>query len=109
MNSKTVARNLTVNVVLPALLLAALPVMLSATVSGPASAHFGFMNTVIDGAKGVIPAVGLLAIVGGLAMWGISGGQEGAMKKLGPVVAAFGVAATILSSSSFFGVGGAGF
>ena len=49
----------------------------------------------------------MLAIVGGLIMWGIGGGNEGVMKKLGPVVAAFGVAGFILTSGSFLGIGAA--
>lgn len=69
--------------------------------------HFGWLQQVAQIANGVVPLLSMLAIVGGLIMWGIGGGSEGVMKKLGPVVAAFGVAGFILSSGSFLGIGAA--
>lgn len=69
--------------------------------------HFGWLEQVAQIATGVVPLLSMLAIVGGLIMWGIGGGSEGVMKKLGPVVAAFGVAGFILSSGSFLGIGAA--
>jgi hypothetical protein len=69
--------------------------------------HFGWLEQVAQVATGVVPLLSMLAMVGGLIMWGIGGGSEGVMKKLGPVVAAFGVAGFILSSGSFLGIGAA--
>jgi ABC-type glucose/galactose transport system permease subunit len=69
--------------------------------------HFGWMEQLAQLANGVVPLLSMLAIVGGLLAWGIAGGSEGIMKKLGPVVAAFGVAGFILSSGSFLGIGAA--
>ena len=72
-----------------------------------AKVHFGWLEQFAQIANGVVPLVSMLAIVGGLIMWGIGGGNEGVMKKLGPVVAAFGIAGFILSSGSFLGIGAA--
>lgn len=69
--------------------------------------HFGWLEQLAQMANGVVPLLSMLAIVGGLIMWGIGGGSEGVMKKLGPVVAAFGVAGFILTSGSFLGIGSA--
>lgn len=69
--------------------------------------HFGWLEQLAQLANGVVPLLSMLAIVGGLIMWGIGGGSEGVMKKLGPVVAAFGVAGFILTSGSFLGIGAA--
>jgi hypothetical protein len=69
--------------------------------------HFGWLEQLAQLANGVVPLLSMLAIVGGLIMWGIGGGNEGVMKKLGPVVAAFGVAGFILTSGSFLGIGAA--
>lgn len=80
-----------------------------ANVQNEASAHFGFLNTAIDMATAVIPAISLLAIVGGIVMWGIGGGGEGAMKKVGPVIMAFGLAGFILTQGRFLGIGGTTF
>jgi len=96
---------------LGAMLLAALADPGAASASslqtGEALAHFTWLEEVVAIANGVIPLISMLAIVGGLIMWGLSGGNEGVMKKLGPVVAAFGVAGFILSSGSFLGIGAA--
>jgi hypothetical protein len=48
-------------------------------------------------------------MVGGIVMWGVGGGGEGVMKKVGPVVAAFGLAGFILQQAGFLGIGGATF
>ncbi len=69
--------------------------------------HFGWLEQLAQIANGVVPLLSMLAIVGGILMWGIGGGSEGAMKKLGPPIAAFGVAGLILSSGSFLGIGAA--
>lgn len=69
--------------------------------------HFGWLEQLAQMATGVVPLLSMLAIVGGLIMWGIGGGSEGVMKKIGPVVAAFGVAGFILTSGSFLGIGSA--
>ena len=69
--------------------------------------HFGWLEQLAQMANGVLPLLSLLVIVGALVMWGIGGGGEGLMKKLGPVVAAFGVAGFILTSGSFLGIGAA--
>ncbi len=69
--------------------------------------HFGWLEQLAQLANGVVPLLSMLAIVGGLIMWGIGGGSEGVMKKLGPVVAAFGIAGFILTSGSFLGIGAA--
>jgi hypothetical protein len=69
--------------------------------------HFGWLEQFAQIAQGVVPLLSMLAIVGGIMMWGIGGGSEGAMKKLGPPIAAFGVAGLILSSGSFLGIGAA--
>jgi hypothetical protein len=69
--------------------------------------HFGWLEQLAQLANGVVPLLSMLAIVGGLIMWGIGGGSEGVMKKLGPVVAAFGVAGVILTSGSVLGIGAA--
>lgn len=93
--------------------------LLAAASAGPAPAwastlrtaqarqHFAWLEQLAQMAAGVVPLLSMLAIVGGLIMWGIGGGSEGVMKKLGPVVAAFGVAGFILSSGSFLGIGAA--
>jgi hypothetical protein len=94
--------------VLGAMLLMALsgPGMADATsLNDAARTHFTWLEQVVAIANGVVPLVSMLAIVGGLIMWGLSGGNEGVMKKLGPVVAAFGVAGFILSTGSFLGIG----
>lgn len=72
-----------------------------------ARAHFSWLEQLALIAHGVVPLLSMLAIVGGIIMWGIGGGSEGAMKKLGPPIAAFGVAGLILSSGSFLGIGAA--
>lgn len=72
-----------------------------------ARVHFGWLEQFAQIASGVVPLISMLAIVGGLIMWGIGGGNEGVMKKLGPVVAAFGIAGFVLSSGSFLGIGSA--
>lgn len=69
--------------------------------------HFNWLQELYSMAMGVIPMLSTLAIVGGIIMWGIGGGNEGVMKKVGPVVAAFGIAGFILSSGSFLGIGAA--
>lgn len=69
--------------------------------------HFTWLEQLVQMANGVVPLLSMLAIVGGIMMWGIGGGSEGAMKKLGPPIAAFGVAGLILSSGSFLGIGAA--
>jgi hypothetical protein len=96
---------------LAALLLTALarPELAFASSLGTAQArqHFGWLEQLAQLANGVVPLLSMLAIVGGLIMWGIGGGSEGVMKKLGPVVAAFGVAGFILTSGSFLGIGAA--
>lgn len=69
--------------------------------------HFTWLEQLAQMASGVVPLLSMLAIVGGIMMWGIGGGSEGAMKKLGPPIAAFGVAGLILSSGSFLGIGAA--
>lgn len=83
------------------------PAFASSLQNAQARAHFGWLQQLYSMATGVLPMLSTLAIVGGIIMWGISGGNEGVMKKLGPVVAAFGVAGFILSSGSFLGIGAA--
>ena len=72
-----------------------------------ARVHFGWLEQFYQIAAGVLPLVALLAIVGGIMMHGIGGASEGMMKKLGLPVACFGVAALVLSSGSFLGIGAA--
>lgn len=72
-----------------------------------ARAHFGWLEQFYQVASGVLPMVAMLAIVGGIMMHGIAGANEGLMKKVGLPVACFGVAALVLSSGSFLGIGAA--
>ena len=69
--------------------------------------HFGWLEQFYQVAAGVLPLVAMLAIVGGIMMYGIGGANEGMMKKLGLPVACFGVATLVLSSGSFLGIGAA--
>jgi hypothetical protein len=69
--------------------------------------HFGWLEQFYQVAAGVLPMVAMLAIVGGIMMHGIGGASEGMMKKIGLPVACFGVAALVLSSGSFLGIGAA--
>lgn len=69
--------------------------------------HLGFLEQLYQMAVGAVPLLSMLAIVGGIIMFGISGGHEGMLKKLGPPIACFGVAGFILSSGTFLGIGAA--
>lgn len=74
-----------------------------------AQQHFGWMEQLYQMALGVLPLLSLFAIVGGILMWGLGGGNEKVMKTVGPVVASVGVAGFILTSGSFLGIGAASF
>ena len=69
--------------------------------------HFGWLEQLVQMANGVIPLISMLAIVGGILMYGIGHGNEGMMKKLGLPIACFGVAGFVLTSGSFLGIGSA--
>jgi hypothetical protein len=69
--------------------------------------HFGWLEQFYQIAAGVLPLIATLAIVGGIVMYGLGGGNEGIMKKLGLPVACFGVATLVLSSGSFLSIGAA--
>lgn len=103
------AQRLRGSVGMAALALMLTPALALAGTTGPATAHFGFLDTALTVAEGAIKPIALLAMVGGIVMWGVGGGGEGVMKKVGPVIAAFGLAAFILSQAQFLGIGGATF
>ncbi|HET6229552.1 MAG: hypothetical protein JWM27_1208 [Gemmatimonadetes bacterium] len=69
--------------------------------------HLAFLDQLYQMALGAVPLLSMLAIVGGIIMFGISGGHEGLMKKLGLPIACFGVAGFVLTSGSFLGIGAA--
>lgn len=69
--------------------------------------HMGWLDQLYQMALGVVPLLSMLAIVGGIIMFGIGGGSEGLMKKLGLPIACFGVAGFVLTSGSFLGIGAA--
>lgn len=79
----------------------------STLTNASAQQHFGWLTRFYNVASGVLPMISMFAIVGGIIMFGLGGGNEGAMKKIGPVVACFGIASFILSSGSFLGIGSA--
>ena len=83
------------------------PVLASTLKTQQARQHFGWLEQVVQIGNGVLPLLSMLMIVGGILRWGIGGGSEGVMKKVGPIVAACGVASFVLSSGSFLGIGAA--
>jgi len=69
--------------------------------------HMKFLEKLYQLGVGTLPLLSLLAIVGGILMYGIGGGSEGMMKKMGLPIACFGLASLVLTSGSFLGIGAA--
>jgi hypothetical protein len=83
------------------------PAFASSLRTAQARQHLAFLDQLYQMALGAVPLLSMLAIVGGIIMFGISGGHEGLMKKLGLPIACFGVAGFVLTSGSFLGIGAA--
>jgi hypothetical protein len=74
---------------------------------GDASTYFPFLNRIMNMFGGILPTVSLLAIVGGIVAFGLTGQKEGFIKHLGPAIGTLGLGAMILSAGNFVGIGAA--